>query len=275
MDAPILESLTEGVLTLTLNRPDRLNAFTPRMHHLLLDALKRADRDPGVRVVVVTGAGRGFCSGYDFKGGDSADPVDPIQAKWQDDPAWMSVENIATRLREDAEIPYLLHTMPKVTIAAIRGPAAGSGLCLAAACDLRIAADNASFKTAFANLGRCGDPGGSYYISKLVGPSKTRELYFLDEKLDAATARDIGLVNKVVPEAELESATQALAGKLAKGPTAAYGYMKKNIAFAETATLEQVLTMEAYANARASHTHDAKAAVQAFLEKRPANFRGY
>jgi len=173
------------------------------------------------------------------------------------------------------QIPYLLHTMPKVTIASIRGPAAGSGLCLAAACDIRIAAETASFKTAFANLGRCGDPGGSYYISKLVGPSKTRELYLLDEKLDAATARDIGLVNKVVPEGELQSATEALAARLAKGPTAAFGYMKKNINFSETATLEQVLTMEAYANARASHTHDAKEAVQAFIEKRPASFRGY
>ena len=271
----VLISVEDGLQTITLNRPDTLNAFVPEMHKELRAALEQALDKPEIRAVLLTGAGRGFCSGYDFKGGDPADPVDPIQAKWQNDPAWMSVENIATRLREDAEIPYLLHTMPKVTIAAVRGPAAGSGLCLAAACDLRIAADNASFKSAFANLGRCGDPGGSYYISKLVGPSKTRELYLLDEKLDAATARDIGLVNRVVPEAELESATQGLAAKLAKGPSAAFGYMKKNIAFAETATLEQVLTMEAYANARASHTHDAKEAVQAFIEKRPANFKGY
>lgn len=275
MDAPLLEDLKDGVLTLTLNRPDRLNAFTPRMHHLLLDALRNAARDPGVRVIVVAGAGRGFCSGYDFRGGDPSDPVDPVEAKWAGEPVWNSVENIAARLREDAEIPYLLHTVPKITIAMIRGPAAGSGLCLAAACDLRIASDTAMLKTAFSSLGRCGDPGGSYYISKLVGPSKTRELYLLDDKVDAKTALAIGLVNRVVADADLETETKALAGKLARGPNAAYGYIKKNINFAETATLEEVLTMEAYANARASQTHDAKEAVQAFIEKRAPNFRGY
>ena len=165
--------------------------------------------------------------------------------------------------------------MPKVTIAAVRGPAAGSGLCLAASCDLRIASDTAGFKTAFSSLGRCGDPGGSYYISKLIGASKTREFYYLDEKMDAATAHAQGLVNKVVADADLDAAVSALAGKLAHGPSAAYGYIKQNIHFAETATLPEVLVSEALANARASQTHDAKEAVQAFLEKRPANFQGF
>jgi 2-(1,2-epoxy-1,2-dihydrophenyl)acetyl-CoA isomerase len=274
-ELPLLTTLNDGVLTITLNRPHRLNAFTAQMHHLMLGALREAQRDPGVRVIVVTGAGRGFCAGYDVAEGGKPAPGDDIAVKWADDPKWLSVETIAARLREDAEIPYLLHTMPKVTIAVVRGPAAGSGLCLAAACDLRIVSDTAIFKTAFSSLGRCGDPGGSYYISKLIGPSRTREFYLLDEKMDAATARELGLVNRVVADAELDGAVAALAGKLAHGPSAAYGYIKQNINFAETATLPEVLSAEALANARASQTHDAKEAVQAFLEKRVPKFEGF
>jgi 2-(1,2-epoxy-1,2-dihydrophenyl)acetyl-CoA isomerase len=274
-EAPILTALKDGVLAVTLNRPHRLNAFTAEMHHMLLAALKEAQRDPGVRVIVIAGAGRGFCAGYDVADGGKPAPGDEIAVKWADDPKWMSVENIAARLREDAEIPYLLHTMPKVTIAAVRGPAAGSGLCLAAACDIRIASDTAMFKTAFASLGRCGDPGGSYYISKLIGPSRTREFYFLDEKMDARTALARGLVNEVVGDAALDHEVARVASRLAHGPSAALGYIKQNINFAETATLTEVLTAEALANARASQTHDAKEAVQAFLEKRPPKFAGY
>jgi len=275
VDEPILTDLKEGVLTLTLNRPHRLNAFTAEMHRQMLHALREAARDPAVRVIVIAGAGRGFCAGYDVAEGAKPAVGDEIAIKWADDPKWMSVENIASRLREDAEIPYLLHTMPKITIAAVRGPAAGSGLCLAAACDLRIASDTAMFKTAFSSLGRCGDPGGSYYISKLIGAPRAREFYLLDEKMSAETARAYGLVNRVVPDAELDGAVAELAGKMAKGPSAAYGYIKQNINFAETATLPEVLTSEALANARASQTHDAKEAVQAFLEKRAPNFQGW
>jgi 2-(1,2-epoxy-1,2-dihydrophenyl)acetyl-CoA isomerase len=275
MDLPLLTTLDDGVLTVTLNRPHRLNAFTAQMHRLMLHALRDAARDPGVRVILVKGAGRGFCAGYDVAEGGKPAEGDEIAARWDGDPKWTSVENIAARLREDAEIPYLLHTMPKITIAAVRGPAAGSGLCLAAACDLRIVSDTAIFKTAFSSLGRCGDPGGSYFISKLIGSSKTREFYLLDEKMDAAAAKEAGLVNRVVANAELDEAATALATKLAHGPTAAYGYIKQNINLSETAPLPEVLVSEALANARASQTHDAKEAVQAFLEKRPAKFQGF
>lgn len=275
MDLPLLTTLEDGVLTLTLNRPHRLNAFTAQMHRMMLDSLRNAQRDPGVRVIVVAGSGRGFCAGYDVAEGGKPAEGDEIAIKWDGDPKWVSVENIAARLREDAEIPYLLHTMPKITIAAVRGPAAGSGLCLASACDLRIVSETAVFKTAFSSLGRCGDPGGSYFISKLIGASKTREFYYLDEKMDAATAKEVGLVNRVVADGELDSTVKALARKLAGGPTAAYGYIKQNIHFAETATLPEVMVSEALANARASQTHDAKEAVQAFLEKRPAKFQGF
>jgi 2-(1,2-epoxy-1,2-dihydrophenyl)acetyl-CoA isomerase len=275
MEQPLLTALADGVLTLTLNRPHRLNAFTAEMHRQLLHALREAARDPAVRVIVIAGAGRGFCAGYDIAEGGKPAEGDAIAVKWADDPKWMSVENIAGRLREDAEIPYLLHTMTKITIAAVRGPAAGSGLCLAAACDLRIASDTAIFKTAFSSLGRCGDPGGSYYISKLIGTPRAREFYLLDEKMSVETAREYGLVNRIVADAELDGAVAALAGKLAKGPSAAYGYIKQNINFAETASLPDVLSAEALANARASQTHDAKEAVQAFLEKRLPKFEGW
>jgi 2-(1,2-epoxy-1,2-dihydrophenyl)acetyl-CoA isomerase len=274
-DEPLLTSLAGSVLTITFNRPRRLNAFTPTMHHRLLATLREAARDPAVRAIVLTGAGRGFCAGYDIAEGAKPAEGDRIAVEWADRPEWMSVESIAHRLREDAEIPYLLHTMPKVTIAMVRGPAAGSGLCLAAACDLRIASETAVFKTAFSSLGRCGDPGGAYYISKLIGPGRTREFFLLDEKLDAATAREIGLINRLVSDVELEAETQVLAERLASGPTAAYSHIKQNINFAETATLREVLNLEALANARASQTHDAKEAAQAFLEKRKPEFRGY
>ena len=275
MDEPLLTALADGVLTITLNRPERLNAFTAVMQRAILHTLREAARDPAIRVIALTGAGRGFCAGYDIAEGGKPAPDDRVAARSADDPAWMSVEGIAARLREDAEIPYLLHTMPKVTIASVRGPAAGSGLCLAAACDLRIASETAVFKTAFSSLGRCGDPGGSYYLSKLIGAPRTREFYYLDEKMDAKTAREIGLVNRVVPDGELEAATAALATRLAQGPSAALGYIKQNINFAETATLAEVLNLEALTNARASQTIDAKEAVQAFLEKRKPVFMGY
>jgi 2-(1,2-epoxy-1,2-dihydrophenyl)acetyl-CoA isomerase len=275
MEEPLLTQIADGVLTITMNRPRRLNAFTPRMHRLFLESVREAARDPDVRVIVVTGAGRGFCAGYDIAEGAQPEADDALALRQAENPRWNSVEGIAARLREDAEIPYLLHNIPKITIAMMRGPAAGSGLCLAAACDLRVASDTAIFKTAFSSLGRCGDPGGSYYLSKLIGAPKTREFYLFDEKMDAKAALALGLVNRVMPDDELETETAALANRLAAGPSAAYGYIKANINFAETATLEQVLTAEAYANARASQTADAKEAAQAFLEKRAPRFQGY
>jgi 2-(1,2-epoxy-1,2-dihydrophenyl)acetyl-CoA isomerase len=268
-------ALEDGVLTLTLDRPDRLNALTVGLQRDLHHALQDAARDPGVKVVVLTGAGRGFCAGFDVRDGVEGMNDDPIAARWSGEPVWNELEHVAGRLRHDAEIPYLLHTMPKVTIAMVRGPAAGSGMVLAAACDLRIAGESALFKTAFSSLGRCGDPGGSYLISKLVGPAKARELYLLDEKVGAAEARQIGLVNRVVPDDRLEAETYELARRLAVGPGAAFGYIKRNMNASETMSFEEVLGLESYANARASSTHDAKEAAMAFMEKRAPKFRGY
>jgi 2-(1,2-epoxy-1,2-dihydrophenyl)acetyl-CoA isomerase len=262
----------DGVRTLTLDRPDRLNTLTPALAKALHAALVDCTRDPGVRAVVLTGAGRGFCAGFDLSGGGESDP---LTERWSSDPIWWEPEQLAARMMEDAQIPILLHRMPKPTIAAIRGPAAGTGLVLAAACDLRIASETAVFKTAFASAGRCGDPGGSYLLTQLVGPARARELYLFDEKIGAQDALAMGLVSKVVADNQLDSEVAALAAKFAKGPALAYAGIKRNLNAAETGTLEETIAIEGTANARASLSHDGKEAGRAFMEKRPPNFRGY
>lgn len=262
----------EGVRTLTLNRPERLNTLTSALIRALHSALLDASRDPGVKCVVLSGAGRGFCAGFDLAGGGESDA---LAVKWQDDPLWLEPEQVATRMAEDAQIPTLLHRMSKPTIASIRGPTAGTGLVLAAACDLRIASTTAVFKTAFASAGRCGDPGGSYLLTKLVGPAKARELYLLDDKIGAEEALAMGLVSRVVADDALEAETQTMALRLAQGPSLAYAGIKRNLNAAETGTLEDTMAIEGPANARASLSHDGKEAGRAFMEKRKPQFRGY
>jgi 2-(1,2-epoxy-1,2-dihydrophenyl)acetyl-CoA isomerase len=262
----------EGVRTLTLDRPDRLNALTLALARELHTALVDCARDPGVRVVVLTGAGRGFCSGFDLSGGSENDA---LAAKWSNHPIWLEPEQIAARMMEDAQIPVLLHRMPKPTLASVRGPAAGTGLVLAAACDLRIASETAIFKTAFASAGRCGDPGGSYLLTQLVGPARARELYLLDDKITAGVALAMGLVSRVVPDNRLQAETALLAARLAKGPGLAYAGIKRNLNAAETGTLEDTMALEGPTNARASSSHDGKEAALAFMEKRPPQFCGY
>jgi 2-(1,2-epoxy-1,2-dihydrophenyl)acetyl-CoA isomerase len=263
----------EAVRTLTLDRPERLNALTPALIAALNRALVDCARDPGVRAVVLAGAGRGFCSGFDLSGGEAE--ADPIAERWRDDPVWWSNEQLAGRMLLDTQAPVLLRRMGKPTICSMRGPAAGSGLVLATACDIRIASETASFRTAFASVGRCGDPGGSYLLSKLVGPGRARELYLLDPKVTAAEALAMGLVTRVVPDAELEAETRALARRFAEGAPLAYAGIKRNLNAAETAGLEETMMFEAPANAAASLSHDGKEAGRAFLEKRKPVFRGY
>lgn len=263
----------DGVRTLTLDRPDRLNSLSEALVADLHRALIDCSRDPGIKAVVITGTGRGFCAGADLSGWDGV--PDPIADRWSEDPIWWEPEQLAARLIEDAQLPILLHRMPKPTIASIRGPAAGGGLLLAAACDLRIASETAIFKTAFASAGRCGDPGGSYLITKLVGPARAREMFLLDEKVGAQRALEIGLVSKVVPDGDLEIETRALAARFARGPGLAYAGIKRNLNAAETGTLEETIALEGPTNARASLSHDGKEAGRAFMEKREPQFRGY
>jgi 2-(1,2-epoxy-1,2-dihydrophenyl)acetyl-CoA isomerase len=275
MNDVLLQHHDAGVLTLTLNRPDRLNALTWELMRLLKEALEAASMDPAVRVVVLTGAGAGFCSGGDIRGAENLDAADPISNQWSSDPAWRAYETRVSQVIRLSAAPILLHKMPKPTIAMVRGAAAGAGLCLAAACDFRIASENALFTTAYVNAARSGDWGVSYLLPQLVGAAKARELLLLADRVDAQEALRLGLVTRVVTDGELSAATQAFAARLARGPTAAYRYIKRNLSLAPTMTLEQVIELEAHHIIRCSQTEDVKELSRAAREGREAGFRGF
>lgn len=274
MSDELLEKVEDGVLTITFNRPDRLNAFTYPMMGKLLALLENAANEPSIRVVVLAGAGRGFCAGGDIRGSGVLDEADEVAVRWHKDPMWLSAEMRIAQVTRYTRASVLLHTMPKPTIAAMRGPVAGMGLCLAAACDLRIASDTAMLTTVFSSVARSGDYGGSYLLTHIVGPAKARELYLLSDKIKAEEAYRIGLVTKVVPDAELENETAALSAKLAKGPPLAYRYIKKNLTAAETMTLEQVIEIEASNMMRCSQSEDVREHFRASRDKREPEYKG-
>ncbi|MDI3306754.1 MAG: enoyl-CoA hydratase-related protein, partial [Acetobacteraceae bacterium] len=180
----------------------------------------------------------------------------------------------ADELRARMECCRLLHEMPKPTIAMLNGVAAGAGMSLALACDMRIAGESARMTTAFAKMGFSGDFGGHYFLTRLVGPAKARELYFTCEMLDAAKLERLGLVNRVVPDAALREETMALARQLGQGPRVAWRYMKRNMKVAEEGTLAEALDAEAIGMMRCRETEDHKEALRAFMEKRPPVFQG-
>ena len=263
MSTDLLEQVKDGVAVLTLNRPDRLNAMSRPMLDALLEALPRLAEDPTIGVVVLTGAGRGFCAGGDVKAMAEGHEL-----------GGQTMEERAQALRSRMETSRWLHEMPKPTIAMMRGPAAGAGLSLAMACDLRIASDTVKLGTAFARVGYSGDFGGSYYLTQLVGTAKARELYFTADLLDAQQALGLGLVNRVVADARLEEETMALASRLARGPRVAYRYMKRNMNAAETASLKDMLDLEAWNHTRTGMTEDHREAARAFVDKREPLFKG-
>ncbi len=261
----ILTSVENGVATLTLNRPQRLNALTEAMMDELALTLRAWSIDPSVRCVMLAGAGRGFCAGYDLSGDGKEARAEPMRA-----------DEAAARMALHAEIPLLLHRMPKPTIACMRGPAAGSGLVMAAACDLRVASRTARFKLAFASAGRCGDPGGSYLMTRLMGAAQTRAMYLLDEPMTGEQALAAGLVTRLVDDDALEAECARLATKLASGPTVAFAAMKRNLNAAAVGSLEETMAQEAVANAQISLlSHDAAEAAKAFIERRAPSFLGY
>jgi 2-(1,2-epoxy-1,2-dihydrophenyl)acetyl-CoA isomerase len=263
--APVLHSLEDGVLTLTLNRPDSLNALNAPLVIELKAQLEAAARDADVGAIVLRGAGRGFSAGGDLREG--ATP------RWHGDAA-NAHEEWRDSLRGAMEASRLLHQIQKPTIAMVRGPAAGAGLSLATACDLRIASTTAVFTTAFVKVGFSGDFGITYFLTRLVGTAKARELMFLSDKLDAAEALRIGLVNRVVPDEALEAQTMAIARQIANGPRIANRYIKQNLNAAEEGRLEPMFDMEATNLTRTRLTQDHAEAAKAFLEKRPPVFKG-
>ena len=263
MTDDLLERKEGRVAVLTMNRPDRLNAMSGPMLDAMLEALHRLAGDPDTGCVILTGAGRGFCAGGDVK----------AMAEGTEFPD-STMEGKAQQLRAKMETSRLLHEMPKPTIAMVRGPAAGAGLSLALACDMRIASDTVKMTSAFANVGYSGDFGGSYFLTRLVGTAKARELYYTADKVDAAEALALGMVNRVVPDDQLEVETMALAEKMANGPRIALGYMKRNMNAAETGSLRDCLDLEAWHHTRTGMTEDHKEAAQAFVDKRTPVFKG-
>ena len=263
MSQDLLETVKDGVAVLTMNRPDRLNALSGEMLDAMLETLPRLADDPNVGCIVLTGAGRGFCAGGDVKAMAEGREM-----------SGDTLEERAQGLRSKMETSRWLHEMPKPTIAMVRGAAAGAGLSLALACDLRIAGETAKFGTAFARVGYSGDFGGSYYLTQLVGTAKARELYYMAELVDARHALELGLVNRVVGDDQLEAETLLLAGKIARGPRIAYRYMKRNLNAAESGTLKDLLDLEAWHHTRTGQTDDHREATKAFVEKREPVFRG-
>jgi 2-(1,2-epoxy-1,2-dihydrophenyl)acetyl-CoA isomerase len=263
MSEELLLSTEDGVAVLTLNRPERLNALTRIMLSELRTQLASLAEDPDIGCVVLTGSGRAFCSGGDVR-------VQAATAGKSD----QSPEQRADQLRASMEASRLLHDMPKPTIAMVNGVAAGAGMSLALACDLRIAGESARMTTAFAKVGLSGDYGGTYFLTQLVGPSKARELYLTAEVLDASRLLALGVVTRVVPDTALTAETMALAGKFAAGPRVAYRYIKRNMKVAEEGTLSDALDAEAYGMLRSRETADHAEAARAFVEKRAPVFTG-
>jgi 2-(1,2-epoxy-1,2-dihydrophenyl)acetyl-CoA isomerase len=254
---PEVETSREGaVLTITLNRPDVLNAFNTDMHRALGAALKDA-RDGGVRAVVLIGSGRGFCVGQDLTEFREASG------------------DIAARLRENYH-PNIraIRALEKPVIAAVNGVAAGAGVSLASACDLRLAADTANFIPAFINIGLIPDSGGSYFVTRLIGAARAFEWFASGRKLTAAEAHAWGLVSEVVQADALSGRVAELAAQLADLPTRGIGMTKRLLDAALDSTLEEQLEREAQLQAAATQTDDFREGVAAFLEKRPPRFSG-
>jgi 2-(1,2-epoxy-1,2-dihydrophenyl)acetyl-CoA isomerase len=257
----LIETIEDGVATLTFNRPERMNALSTPIMEGLLHGLPRLAGDPGVRVIVLTGAGRAFCAGGDVKsmaeGGEER-----------------SAAEATAHLRSRMEVSRILHELPKPTIAMINGPAAGAGLAFALACDLRIASASARLVTAFVKVGFSGDFGGSFFLTRLAGTAKARELYFTGRPVDAQEALSLGLVNRVVPDDQLADATIELARSLAQGPQIALSLMKRNLNCAESSGLAELLDLEAANQVLTGRTEDHREAAKAFVEKRAPMFIG-
>jgi len=262
----LLATLQDGVLTLTLNRPQARNAMSRAMNEALSQQLAAAELDPQVRCVVLTGAGNAFCAGGDVKGmaaaGDGTVGAQTIDQAIH-----------RQRLNQRATAGRLFK-MPKPTIAALPGAAAGAGLSLALACDLRLMASTAILTTAFARVGFSGDYGGTYFLTQLVGSAKARELYYLSERIGADEALRLGIVNRVCEPQALADATRELALCLAQGPTVAFRYMKENLNRALAGDVDECLDLEATHHIHCGQTEDHREAARAFVDKREPVFRG-
>lgn len=265
----LLGRVEDGVAVLTMNRPERLNALTPAMFSGFGRVLPVLATDPDVGAVVVTGAGRGFCSG-----GDVRAQSERAEASAAGKAAPSAEARIEDLRRRQADVSAALFEHPKVTIAALPGATAGAGLSIALSCDLRVAARSAVLTTAFAKVGFSGDFGGSWFLTRLIGLAKAKELYLTSDKVSAEEAARLGIVNRVLPDEGFAEAALAFAKGFAAGPQLAYRYMKENLNRAVGADLRTCLDAEAAAMTRTGATEDHREAARAFVEKRPPRFVG-
>jgi 2-(1,2-epoxy-1,2-dihydrophenyl)acetyl-CoA isomerase len=257
----------EGVATITMNRPERRNALSGDMLAALARTLAAVETDDDVGCVLLTGAGGAFCAGGDVKG--MASGGDAGGAGGTSPDAVVHRQRLMQRATSGK-----LHEMPMPTVAALPGPAAGAGFSLALACDLRYAVAGAVLTTAFARVGLAGDYGGTWFLTRLVGTARARELYYLSEKITAEEAAALGVVNAVFPPDEYDEAVAAVARRLAEGPRVAQRYMKENLNRAVHGELGECLDLEATHHIRTARTADHAEAAAAFVEKRPPVFRG-
>jgi len=259
--ALVLEARAGAVLTLTLNRPDRLNALNVELGSALVSALGRAAEDPSVRVVVLTGAGKAFCAGGDIAA--------LRHARLRN--AGHELEGL---LRAGSEIVLAIADMAQPVLAAVNGPAAGAGMNLALACDLRMASEQASFGQNFAKVGLFPDFGGTYLLPRLVGPGRAAEMFYTGEMISAAEAERIGVVNRLVPHERLAEEARALAERLAAAPPLAARAVKRTLFGAERAQLARALEAEAKQQVECFLSGDCLEGLNAFFEKRPPKFQG-
>jgi 2-(1,2-epoxy-1,2-dihydrophenyl)acetyl-CoA isomerase len=258
MSEAVLRASVDGVMTLTLNRPDALNSFNVDMKDALLAALKDASRDRAVRAVILTGAGRAFSAGQDLK---------ERQAP--------GVSDLGAELRARYNpIILAMRRLEKPIIGAVNGVAAGAGASVAFACDIRIAAEGASFIEAFGRIGLVPDTGSTWFLPRLIGQARAAEMIFTTDPMDAGTAERLGLVNRVVPADQLMTEANALAARLAQSAPLALGLAKRALNRAIESSLEDALEYEAQLQSVAGRSHDHAEGVAAFVEKRPARFTG-
>jgi 2-(1,2-epoxy-1,2-dihydrophenyl)acetyl-CoA isomerase len=258
----ILTRIENRVATITLNRPEKLNALSRDLIAQSTAILKDWSRDPDVGAIVLTGAGRAFCAGGD------------VSTMAREGEAAETLEQQVDGLRQAQELSWLLYNIPKVTIAAVNGFAMGAGLGICLSCDLRIASEQAKFGTAYAKVGFGGDFGTTWLLARYAGAPKAKELFFLADILDAAEAHRLGLVNRVVPHDDLQTQVTDTASRIAHGPLTSYRYMKANINLAQSTDFRTLLDREAETHLRCGMTEDHKEGVRAFMEKRAPKFTG-
>src|SRR5271154_4956160 len=260
--APVLlETRRGGIVTLVLNRPEKLNALNNELATALIETFSRLEEDATVHVVVLTGAGRAFCAGGDLsvigKGRQTGETKD-----------------LEPLLRSGMQAVLKIRTMPQPVIAVVQGPAAGAGMNIALAADIRLASEEATFGENFARVGLYPDYGGTYFLPQLVGPAKAAELFYTGEMIDAQTALRLGIVNHVYPAAQLEAAARTLAEKISSGPPIAIRAVKQAVFGAQEKELTHALEMEVRQQIRCYLSEDCKEGIRAFMEKRKAKFQG-